>query len=454
MPDKQDLLYWLSSYDKSPHMPGVYWFLNKKKEVLYVGKAKDLKNRLASYTQLNQLTGKTKVMVMEAKYLKWKELENEFQALLVEAELIRLHQPPFNILLKDDKTPLYIYISSDKFPKVKMIRKKEIGRLVKIDGVASQNIFGPFSSAFRVKEVLKLIRPIFLWCDGTQGKNGKKYKSCFYYHLHQCSGACAGEISVGDYQESMGLLKRFLQGKTKDVRDDFKQKMIELSNQDEFEKAAKYRDAIFLIEQTMKPSFRLKPNLELPKLKESMREEGLLHLRKEIRQFYSLPSDYPMSRIEGYDVSNIQGKNAAVSMVVFADGESDKSEYKVFNIKTLDTPNDYQMMKEAIIRRQHHASWGWPSLILIDGGRGQLRAALSVMDWQVPVVSLVKNPDRLVIPIFADPQKRSVKNLRYHFVKFPEGHPTLILLEQIRDESHRFAKKQHTRLRNRNVVKV
>lgn len=449
MPEKKEVLHWLPLYQKSPHKPGVYWFLNEKKEVLYVGKAKDLKNRLASYTQLNQIHGKTKAMVLEAQTLLWKELENEFQALLVEAELIRLHQPPFNILLKDDKTPLYIYITSDQFPKVKMIRKKEIGRLIRINGVAKQNIFGPFSSAFRVKEVLKLIRPIFRWCDGERSS----HRACFYYHLGQCSGACMHEISVAEYKETMEQLKKFLSGKTKDVLHDFKLKMKFSAEQEEFEKAGQYRDAIFLIEQTMKPTFRLKPNLELPKLKESMREEGLLYLRKEIRQYFSLPSDYPMTRIEGYDVSNIQGKNAAVSMVVFTDGEPDKSEYKMFNIKTLDTPNDYHMMKEAIIRRQHHTSWGWPSVILIDGGRGQLRSALSVMDWQVPVVSLVKRPDRLVIPVFSDPQKRSVKNLRYHFVKFPDGHPTLTLLEQIRDESHRFAKKQHTRLRNRNVVK-
>ena len=110
------------------------------------------------------------------------------------------------------------------------------------------------------------------------------------------------------------------------------------------------------------------------------------------------------------------------------------------------------MMKEAVTRRQNHPEWGRPSLILIDGGRGQLRSALSVWEWEVPVVSIVKNPDRLVIPVFEDPSKKSVTNLKYHFVHFPKDHPTLTLLQQIRDESHRFAKKQHTRLRNRNIV--
>lgn len=473
--DKQKALKWLSYYEKSPHSPGVYWFMDKEGKVLYVGKAKDLKNRHASYTQLKQTHGKTLRMVLEATKLKWQVLDSELQALLVEAELIRLHQPPYNVLLKDDKTPLYIYITDDVYPQVKSIRKKEIGRLKTVEGVASKNLFGPYQSAYRTKEILKLVRPIFRWCekgvyslqsldfsktrsDDNSTLNTIDYrlkssaKPCFYYHINRCSGACVGKISPEEYREDIERLKKFLRGKTKEVLDEFKSEMATSSAEEDFERAAQARDAIRLIEQFMKPTFQLKPDLQLPKLYESIKQEGLLHLRKEIRQFYSLSKDYPLHRIEGYDVSNIMGKNAAVSMVVFTEGEPDKKEYRMFNIRSIDTPNDYQMMKEAIARRQNHPEWGTPSLILIDGGRGQLRSALSVWGWDVPVVSIVKNPDRLVIPVFENPADRSMKNLKYHFVKFPEDHPTLKLLQQIRDESHRYAKKQHTRLRNRNLV--
>lgn len=445
--DKQQVLKWLSSYQKSPHLPGVYWFSDAQGHVLYVGKAKDLKNRLASYTQVNQVFGKTKRMVLEARRLKWQVLESELEALLVEAELIKLHQPGYNVLLKDDKTPLYIYVTNDPFPLVKTIRKKEIQRLTTIDGIPKKNLFGPYQSAYRVKEVLKLIRPIFKWCEKPAGK--AQAAACFYYHLNRCSGACVGKVTQEDYLASIERFKKFMSGKTREVVEEFKTEMKRASEQQDYERAAEARDASILIEQVMKPTFRLKPDLQLPKLHDSQVKEGLLYLRKELRAFYSLSNDYPLLRIEGFDVSNIQGKNAAVSMVVFTNGEPDKKEYRLFNIRSIDTPNDYLMMKEAVFRRQYHPEWGIPSLVVIDGGRGQLRAALSVWEWEVPVVSLVKNPDRLVIPVYADPSKKSLAGLKYHFVLFPPDHPTLQLLQRIRDESHRFAKYQHTRLRNR-----
>lgn len=459
MIEKSKVLKWFSDYQKALHKPGVYWFMNADGKVIYVGKAKDLKNRLSSYTQLTQLHGKTQRMVTQAVRLKFEVLESELMALLVEAELIRLHQPQFNILLKDDKTPLYIYITKGTYPQVKTVRKKEIKRLMAQQQLKQQDIFGPYQSAYRAKEILKLVRPIFRWCDHPmrlkpQASSDKLQKACFYYHIGRCSGACQGKIEPKEYLEMIQQLKKFLAGKSGEVLKFFKEQMESASNEMEYELAANYRDAVRLIEGFLKPTFKIKPDLQLPKLYESMVQEGLLHLRKEIRQFYSLSNDYPLLRIEGYDVSNIQGKNAAVSMVVFTNGKPDKGQYRMFNIKTLDTPNDYHMMKEAITRRQNHPEWGRPSLLLIDGGRGQLRSALSVWNWEVPVVSIVKNPDRLVIPIFEDPTQPSLKGIKYHFVLFPENHPTLTLIQQIRDESHRFAKKQHTRLRNKAIIGV
>jgi len=456
---KEKLLKWLEYYKVAPHKPGVYWFLGPKDEVLYVGKAKDLKSRLASYTQIKQLHGKTQRMVWEAVTLKFEVQESEFVALLVEAELIRLHQPQFNVLLKDDKTPLYIYITNADFPEIKLIRKKDIVRLKAFKHIKQQNLFGPFQSAYRTKEVLKIIRPIFCWCDkpGLRpqglGVSDKPLKACFYYHIGRCSGACLGLVEKEEYSKMIELLKQFLRGKTREVLNFFKVEMNDASDDEDYERAGRYRDGIVLIEYLMRPTYRLSPDLKLPKLHESMMNEGLLFLKKQLREAYPLAKEYKLSRIEGFDVSNIMGKNAAVSMVVFTDGAPDKENYRLFNIRSIDTPNDYQMMKEAVARRQNHPEWGLPDLIVIDGGRGQLRSALSVWEWNIPVISLVKNPDRIVIPMFEDISKPSLKNIAYHFVLLPEGNPTLTLLQQIRDESHRFAKKQHTRLRNKDMVK-
>jgi excinuclease ABC subunit C len=161
-----------------------------------------------------------------------------------------------------------------------------------------------------------------------------------------------------------------------------------------------------------------------------------------------MPKQMPLARIEGYDVSNIQGTNPAVSMVTFTDGTPDTDNYRIFNIKLMDTPNDYFMLQEALTRRQNHPKWGTPNLVLIDGGKGQVKAALKVWNWYCPVIGIAKHPDRLVLPYFEQEEtKKDLGKLKYHIVKLDESHPTLKLIQQIRDESHRFAQKQHKKRR-------
>jgi excinuclease ABC subunit C len=421
----------------------------KSAQVLYVGKAKNLKNRVTSYTRLNQLRGKTRKLVETATELKWQELDSELEALLVEAELIRTHQPEFNILLKDDKTPLYINITNDTFPSVKTVRKKDVD-VGKVQGT----ILGPFPSGYKVKEVLKLIRPIFKWCNNPPAREStntsiaestSKTKACFYYHIDMCSGACVGKISAAEYQSDIKELTQFLKGKKKEVLNDITRRMKQAAESQEFELATKLRDQIKVITSVTSHQYRLKPDMVLPQLRETMRDEGLVQLRKIISEHFKLPRTIQIQRIEGYDVSNIMGTSAAVSMVTFINGRSQPSEYKVFNIKTLNTPNDYHMLKEAIQRRQNHPEWGKPDLVVIDGGKGQLRAALSEWQWDCPVISIAKNPDRIIIPN-QDPSSNA-KN-KYVVLTLPETHAALRIIQNVRDESHRFSKKQHHKLRN------
>lgn len=420
-------------------MPGVYWFLSNEGEVLYVGKAKKLRNRVHSYTQVGRLAGRLQQLVTTAQKLKFQVLESELEALLVEAELIRTHQPKFNILLKDDKTPLYIQITDDDFPRVITLRKKEV-----VKNNPKGTILGPFPSAFKTKEVLKIVRQIFKWCQNPSGG-----RACFYRHLDLCSGACINEISKQDYQTHLKNLALFLKGKKKQVVLNLEKEMLKEARQENFEKAQVYKDQIDLIrEVTARP---LSPDLVLPQLQLTKNLEGLVLLRKILQDHLGIPKTWPLERIEGYDVSNIQGTNPTVSMVTFIEAQPDVSEYKLFNIKTLQTPNDFAMLKEALTRRQNHPEWGRPNLVMIDGGRGQVRSVLEIWDWQLPVIGLEKNPDRLVLPIRVEKKPNQKPKIEWKILKLKPNHPSLNLLQQVRDESHRFAQKQHKKLRTKQM---
>ena len=423
-------------------MAGVYWFLDENDKILYVGKAKNLKNRLRSYTRFNDLTPKIKRLVATAVTIKHQVLTSELEALLIEAELIRLHQPKYNTLLKDDKTPLYIHITKEDFPQVLTVRKKDLDHYQH-----SGTILGPYPNSGKVKEVLKIMRKIFPWCNQTS--NQKKEKACFYYHLDQCPGACVGQISREDYQAQILNLVTFLKGQKKEVLKNLKQQLKSFSKEEKFEQAALIRDKVQLIKEVTQKKYPLKPTLVLPSLT-SDHHQTLLHLQKILSTYLKIPSNYSLSRIEGYDVSNTSGKLASVSMVTFINGQPDTDKYRLFNIRTLDTPNDYGMLNEAISRRQNHPEWGKPDLIVIDGGKGQLRASLRAWHWPTLIISIVKNPDRIVIPVEIKREPRL--SIKYQVVLLPKNHPVLHLIQHIRDESHRFSKKQHLKRRTKNML--
>jgi len=416
-------------------------------EVLYVGKAKNLKNRVNSYRQYNQLAGRLKQMVMQAKELKHQVLESELEALLIEAELIRTHQPQYNILLKDDKTPLYILITDETYGRVLTVRKKEVQKRV-----FKGTLLGPFPSGTKVKEVLRISRRIFPWCADPNAN-----RPCFYYHLQLCPGACVGKITPEEYQQNITRLILFMRGKKKDVLHQLEEEMKLSVAKEEYEKAGKLRDSIQVVKTVTQRRYPLRPNPVLPALKVDLAEDSTIQLRQLLATYLELPKNYPLIRIECYDVSNIQGTNAAVAMVVFTNGLADKAEYKLFNIKTIQQANDYGMLQEALQRRQNHPEWGRPDLVVIDGGKGQLRAAMNVWHWTTPVISIAKKPDRIIIPTQAILQKRIKAVMmdapRYHELNLGEQHLALKLVQQARDEAHRFSKRQHTRLRNRDMFK-
>lgn len=428
----------------------MYWFLDKDENVLYVGKAKSLRKRVSSYTYLSRLPDRTLQLVTTAYEIRTRVLTSELEALLVEAELIRTYRPRFNILLKDDKSPIYVHITNEKFPRVTAVRKNEI-----ISQHLKGTILGPFQSAYKLREVLYIARDIFPWCT-ERGDKEESGKPCFYYHIGLCSGACIGEISEEDYKDQIKRLILFLRGKKTEVVKLLESQMKTAAEKEHFEKAARLRDQQLLITEVTNPTFHMKPDLLLSTpLTSQTQKERILHLRRTLHTYQAVAANSPLTRIECYDVSNISGELAAVAMVVFVNGEAAKAEYRLFNIRTLNTPNDYHMMKEALLRRQNHPEWGRPDLVVIDGGKGQLRAALNVWKWHNPVISIAKDPDRLIIPDLASlnslDSDGSLSGLKYHIVSLPETHPGLQLIQNLRDEAHRFSKKQFTRRKLKNM---
>lgn len=370
----------------------------------------------------------------------YQKLLSELEAILTEAELIRTYQPDYNILLKDDKSPLYVAITAEKYPRVIQLRKKQL-----VFSQSRANFFGPFASSYQVQQVLKIARPIFRWCDDPANTKG-----CFYSHLNLCSGVCCGKITLEEYQLALKQLSLFLHGKSGDLLKKLRLTMKQQAKHNQFEAAAKTRDMIQAVTAVTKEPYILKPDPQLLSLAEHHPDNQLTYLSRLLQLYLGLPKQAVLKKIEGYDVSNTSGTNAAVALVSFTDGQANPADYRLFNIRSLNTPNDYQMLREALIRRQNHPEWGIPDLIIIDGGRGQLRSAMSVWHWPTPIMSIAKRPDRLIFPKV----DRSTSRLKisYTVVSLDASHPGLQLVQQIRNEAHRFSKKQHSRLRTRKLL--
>lgn len=407
--------------------------------MLYVGKAKHLKHRIKSYQQVKTLPNHKRQLVTQAAKLKYQILDSELKALLTEAELIRTYQPPFNILLKDDKSPLYIQVTKEKYPRVLQVRKNQLTATPKA------TTLGPFNSGYRVKQVLEIARRIFPWCNQANHPQGK---ACFYHHIELCSGACFNQVTPKEYTAMIKNLTLFLKGQSTQLISQLKKTMQAEVKKENFEKATKIRDTLEAIIYVTKDSYKLKPELQTLSLAGDQTENKLKYLSRLLKLHLAIPPFYPLKRIEGYDVSNIQGKAAAVAMVVFINGQHQVAEGRLFNIKTLQTPNDYQMLQEVLIRRQNHPEWSLPSLLVIDGGKGQVRAALKV--WRlakIPIIGIAKNPDRLVFPIRTNSQGKDC--ITWRVVQLDDSHPGLMLIQEIRDQAHRLSKKQHHKLKAR-----
>lgn len=529
-----------------PHKPGVYCMMNADNEVLYVGKAKDLKSRVSSYFRDNLVNSRIYSMVKQICDVQLTITDTEAEALLLESNLIKKHKTRYNVLLRDDKSYPYIYISDGKFPRVSFHRgaRKKKGQF-----------FGPYPSAGAVRETLGQLQKLFKarQCEDSYFSN--RSRPCLQYQIKRCTAPCTDEITADDYAESVNYTVQFLQGKSQQVTETLVSKMDGAAAQLRFEQAAEYRDqiekvrlvsqqqyisgghgdvdviAIQLASQvaciqvmTIRAGNNLGSRNFFPQLPPgdieeanilahfigqyylnrtipsklllnqaaedssvliemlsakagrkviisaktrgdgarwvSMAERNALHaLNNQLiskdsveKRLYSLQDalslDYIPNRMECYDISHMQGEATVASQVVFGPEGPVKSEYRRYNITGITGGDDYAAMSQALTRRFSKVQEGdakLPDILFIDGGKGQVNEAIKVLSALqisgIDIVGVTKGEGRR-----ADLDTLTIGKRR---VELPAHSSALHLIQQIRDEAHRFAITGHRQRRQK-----
>ncbi|WP_051313322.1 excinuclease ABC subunit UvrC [Sporocytophaga myxococcoides] len=523
-----------------PDQPGIYKFFSEEGELIYVGKAKSLKKRVSNYFNKNTgVDNKTRKLVSQIRRIEFTIVNTEFDALLLENSLIKNNQPKYNILLKDDKTYPYIYVSRERFPRVIATRTfdKSLG-----------TYYGPYTSVKAMNSVLDLIHKLFFIRTCTfnlseKNVNDGKYKVCLEFHIGNCKGPCEGLVTEEIYSENIDKAHQILKGHISVVKTYYKDQIQEAAENLEFEKAHKLKLKFDLLEKFQTSSVIVNPkitdldvftiksleknafinylhivngailqtkNLEIKKKLDETDEDllklAIIGIREEMEVttrdiIANIPVEidelkitvpsigdkkklldlslnniaYQMSKsisnnerdsrilntmqedlrlkekpfhIECFDNSNIQGTNPVASMVVFKNAKPSKKDYRHYNIKTVVGPNDFDSMHEIVHRRYKRVleeGQPLPNLIVIDGGKGQLSAACQALQeldlyGKIPIVGIAKRLEEIYypddsLPLYIDKKSESLK-----------------VIQQIRNEAHRFAITFHRTKRSKSTL--
>lgn len=532
-----------------PDKPGVYQFFNSTGTIIYVGKAKKLNKRVRSYFKdESSMTGKLTVLVKKIADIKYIVVDNEYEALLLENNLIKKYQPRYNVLLKDDKTYPWICIKKERFPRIFYTRN------IIRDG---SEYFGPYASGRMMNTLLELIFQIFQvrTCNYNLTEENikrRKYKVCLKYHIGNCKGPCDGHQNEEDYNETIAGIKEIIKGNINAVQQQLKKAMSTFADAYEFEKAQIVKEKIELLQRYQSKSTvvnpaisnvdvfsiidddntayinflkvvdgaivqahtvelrkhldetpvqlleyaitdlrdRMKSNsaeiivpialsIDFPGTKITVPQKGdkkkLLDLSVNNAKYYKLDKekqkelvdpDRHVTRImeqamkdlhlnelpdhiECFDNSNTQGSFPVASMVVFKNGRPEKSEYRHYNIKTVEGPNDFASMEEVVFRRYKRLldeNKALPKLIVVDGGKGQLSSALHSLEklglrGKIAIIGIAKKLEEIYfpgdsIPLYIDKKSETLK-----------------LIQQLRDEAHRFGITHHRQKRQKATVK-
>jgi excinuclease ABC subunit C len=401
-----------------PDNPGVYLFYNSAGALIYIGKATSLKSRVRSYFSGQKTPRPVEELIEEVAKINYQETDSVLEAIILEAALIKKHQPPYNVIGKDDKSWQYLCFTKEAYPKIVLVRQHDLTEATK---KLYSKVFGPYTSGTNLKMALKLLRVIFNFSTCEP----KQKRPCLYYQMGQCLGVCTGEISAAEYKRKVVRpLTFFLNGHKASLLKSIEKDMKKASKAHQFEEAGRLRDQVHSLQHIQDSALINKEFIAT-----------VLPLKK-----------MDAVRIEGYDISNISGTNNVASMVVFNENGRVPSQYRKFKIKTVEGPNDVACLKEALTRRLNHAEWLMPTVFLIDGGKPQVNAAQEVMDVHnitIPVVGIAKGPERKRNDfILAKPSLALAKWIHDHEQ----------LLIQARDEAHRFAITYHKNLRKRDFL--
>lgn len=413
-----------------PSAPGVYFHKNQKGEVIYVGKAAVLKNRVRQYFQNTEKDSKTEALVAEIFDTDWIVVETEMDALFLESEMIKRYMPQWNILLRDDKTVSYVRIDmNNPVPFVSTTRNPSD------DGAT---YIGPFYAKNTILKALRILRRIFPFYDKPY--DGKKTLNS---DLGLTPGIEIGKTTPKEYKKSLRFLIRYLNGDREKLILDLEKQMKSAAALGDFEEAAKLRDEYFGLKGLKrKIVFSDKEFLDLSS------DQALL----ELKQLLGLKE--PPRRIEGYDISHISGTNTVASMVVFQNGVSDRTAYRKFKIRSSKN-DDTASMYEVIFRRLKHKEWAFPDLIILDGAIPQLGAVINLLESvHIPVIGRNKSGDHtrnanvnVIIPV------RNTDGSYEYRSKFYSNESHLAkLIARIDEESHRFAITYHRQLRSKQLL--
>ncbi len=424
-----------------PSSPGVYVFRDRSGQVIYIGKAKVLRKRLASYFQASRnrtADPKLRSLINSISFFEYSEVKNEAEALLLESRLIKQYGPRYNIELTDDKRYLLIRVDPrESFPRLKLVRIKRDDQ---------QLYFGPFPHARSLRATAEyLSRRFGLRTCKVANPDEAACKHCLDSAIRNCSRPCLGKISSEDYHKRLDQAIAVLRGQAGELLEELSNEMRNYAQRRQFELAARRRDILANLKAVCRfgglRTFERQTLLNRKIRDSQSREESTVQLTE------ALGLAKPVKIIEGFDVSNIGGNMATASQVCFIDGRPASSRYRRFRIRGVQGIDDFAMIREAVSRRCRRLTEETgepPDLLVIDGGSGQLNAAISSMSElgmePIPVIGLAKKQEEIFLPGRSEP------------LVLPRDHQGLRLLQAIRDEAHRFALAYHHNLRRRRLA--
>ena len=417
--NKQDL----TKYNL-PDEPGVYTFRNAKKQRVYIGKATSLKSRVVSYFGSGLMGSRGPLLVKmleEAASIEWEQTDSVLEALILEANLIKKHQPKYNSKEKSNKSFNYLVITDEEYPRLLIKRARELlsAPSAKLEYLY---IFGPFPYGTALKEALKVVRKIFPYRDKCKVARGPlATKGCFNYQIGLCPGVCFGNIGRKEYRKIIRNIILLFEGKKGKLLEQLGVQMRKAAKEEEFEYAARLRNQVYSLEH----------------INDVAIGEGSNSIKMQDTE----------RRIEAYDVAHMSEQNRVGVMVVLEHGEPSKGEYKKFKIKTTEQ-GDIAALKELLTRRLKHDDWELPSLIVVDGGKAQINAARKVLQHncrgRTPTISKIP-----IVGVVKDKAHKPKAIMGYKAVG--AMHEAEILLAN--SESHRFAINYHKKMRSKNMLK-